>query len=258
MKKVTLILIAITIIISLSACGNGDKTTKSGASTSLPDSSNNDVALTDSSYDSQVSENNQVENSQVQQSSERSTQANANSSDNIQKSTTSTDNNKEQTTINSSKNSSIQDNTQSSVSIQQKIAEENTRHENVINKLNQKKQDILSLRDARFNALGTSYSGTEEEYLAKQSELRNRSSKLQLFISSCRGSNLSQSTQKKLRDAKKEKEAVDAELSALESSMSVKRLKEDIENQTKDQIDGVEKEMQAENDLHAQNLASIK
>lgn len=92
LKKVTLILIAITIIISLSACGNGDKTTKSGASTSLPDSSNNDVALTDSSYDSQVSENNQVENSQVQQSSERSTQANANSSDNAQKSTTSTDN----------------------------------------------------------------------------------------------------------------------------------------------------------------------
>lgn len=237
MKKILSAILVLLLALCISGCNNtnSDTTAENNPDTSFPKNSS-DVSLVDSSYNQQTPENNQEQDNQSKQVSNPSFSA-------------STSNNEKQNTS-SSELSSTQD-------LQQKIAEENARHENVINGLNQKKQDILSLRDARFNALGTSYSGTEEEYLAKQSELRNRSNKLQFFISSCRG-NLSQSTQKKLRDAQKEKEAVDAELSALESAMSVKRLKQDIENQTKTQINDVEKEIQAENDLHARNLALLK
>ena len=66
------------------------------------------------------------------------------------------------------------------------------------------------------------------------------------------------SNQKKLRDAQKEKEAVDAELRELESSMSTKRAIQDVENRTTGFIKEVDAKIQAENDLHARNLASIK
>jgi hypothetical protein len=237
----------------LSACDENNKTSNQNSTTKNSDSSVASVQNTSGVSDTVV-----VPNEQPQQASENLTQANKDNSNNTNNSaSTSVISSKEQA-ASTTTTSSAQNNSQSSTNLQQKIAEENARHENVINKLNQKKQDILSLRDAQFNALGASYSGTEEEYLAKQSELRNRSNKLQFFISSCRGSNLSQSTQKKLKEAQKEKEAVDTELSALEKAMSVKRLKQDIENQTKTQIDNVEKEIQAENDLYARNLASLK
>lgn len=254
MKKINILFLAFIILIfSLTGCGGERTTTSKDNTNTSSDSSVASVQNTSGASDTVV-----VPNEQPQQASENLTQANKDNSNNTNNSaSTSVISSKEQaastTTI-----SSAQNNSQSSTNLQQKIAEENARHENVINKLNQKKQDILSLRDAQFNALGASYSGTEEEYLAKQSELRNRSNKLQFFISSCRGSNLSQSTQKKLKEAQKEKEAVDTELSALEKAMSVKRLKQDIENQTKTQIDNVEKEIQAENDLYARNLASLK
>lgn len=255
MKKIflPLFIITLTMCCLLSACDENNKTSNQNSTTKNSDSSVASVQNTSGVSDTVV-----VPNEQPQQASENLTQANKDNSNNTNNSaSTSVISSKEQA-ASTTTTSSAQNNSQSSTNLQQKIAEENARHENVINKLNQKKQDILSLRDAQFNALGASYSGTEEEYLAKQSELRNRSNKLQFFISSCRGSNLSQSTQKKLKEAQKEKEAVDTELSALEKAMSVKRLKQDIENQTKTQIDNVEKEIQAENDLYARNLASLK
>lgn len=66
------------------------------------------------------------------------------------------------------------------------------------------------------------------------------------------------SNQKKLRDAQKEKEAVDAELRELESSMSTKGAIQDVENRTTGLIKEADAKIQAENDLHARNLASIK
>lgn len=251
MKKLISLSMTLILILCLSACNSNSSQSKDNQSTSSNKTTASDVS--ESGSKSSQGDTVVVPNEQPQQASESSTHTNKDNSNNSTSATSSKEQAASTTTT-----SSTQNNSHPSTNLQQKVAEENARHENVIKELNQKKQDILSLRDARFNALGTSYSGTEEEYLAKQSELRNRSSKLQLFISSCRGSNLSQSTQKKLREAQKEKEAVDAELSALEKAMSVKRLKQDIENQTKTQIDNVEKEIQAENDLYARNLASIK
>ena len=251
MKKLISLSMTLILILCLSACNSNSSQSKDNQSTSSNKTTASDVS--ESGSKSSQGDTVVVPNEQPQQASESSTHTNKDNSNNSTSATSSKEQAASTTTT-----SSTQNNSHPSTNLQQKVAEENARHENVIKELNQKKQDILSLRDARFNALGTSYSGTEEEYLAKQSELRNRSSKLQLFISSCRGSNLSQSTQKKLREAQKEKEAVDAELSALEKAMSVKRLKQDIENQTKTQIDNVEKEIQAENDLYSINLASIK
>lgn len=257
MKKISLIVLSfITIICCFCSCGNNSSQNKDNKSSTSNKTNVSDIS--ESGSKSSQSDTVVVPNEQPQQASENLTQANKDNSNNTNNSaSTSVTSSKEQT-ASTTTTSSAQNNSQSSTNLQQKIAEENARHKNVINKLNQKKQDILSLRDAQFNALGASYSGTEEEYLAKQSELRSRSNKLQFFISSCRGSNLSQSTQKKLKEAQKEKEAVDTELSALEKAMSVKRLKQDIENQTKTQIDDVEKEIQAENDLYARNLALLK
>lgn len=258
MRKTICILITLALILCLSACGETQKENDNNSSseqglvsqTESINTSNDATTNNDSIVEIDTpanTPNNQYSNPQQNVSSTHTNKDNS----------TSTTSSKEQA-ASTATTSSAQNNSQSSTNLQQKITEENARHGNVIKELNQKKQDILSLRDARFNALGTAYSGTEEEYLAKQSEWRNRSNKLQFFISSCRGSNLSQSTQKKLREAQKEKEAVDAELSALEKAMSVKRLKQDIENQTKTQIDDVEKEIQAENDLYARNLALLK
>lgn len=249
-------------LLTLAACG--DETSNNSGDASIEESITTSQINTIEVGEQTSSDSNSITTSEFQDNSNVPDKSNSKQTTTNQAATTnSTQTNPIQvnTQNENSTPSQTSSSRQSSINVEQLILEENIRHEKEINELNLQKTDLLTLKEARINALkqeGDVYNGTDEYYYNRQSELRNKGNKLNVQISAFRGSNLSMSSQKKLKQLKQEKEEIDAELSALESAAARKRAIQDIETETTLQVNTINSKIEAENEMHIQNLEKLK